>query len=82
MSVKKSKAPGGATRHAVSIQKNSTSEEKKVSTNVIREKQLLALQDENATLRDRINWLEDELEEARDDISRLEHGLPVEWREP
>ncbi|MFA5069618.1 MAG: hypothetical protein WC487_05840, partial [Candidatus Omnitrophota bacterium] len=75
-------APGGGTRRANGIQKDFPSEEKKVSTNVIREKQILALQDENATLQDKIKWLEDELEEARDDISRLEHGLPVEWREP
>ena len=81
MPINKSVAPGGGTRHAVSIQKDSTSEEKKVSTNAIREKQLLALQDEVETLRDRNTWLEDELEEAKDVIYRLEHGLPVDWRE-
>ena len=82
MPINKSLAPGGGTRHAVSIQQDSTSQEKKVSTNVIREKQLLALQDEIDTLSDRIKWLEDELEEANDVIYRLVHGLPVDWREP
>lgn len=81
MSIKKNKAPGGGTRYAIGIQKDSPSKEKRVSTSVIREKQLLALQDEVATLRDRNKWLEDELEEAYDDIFRLEHGLPIEWRE-
>lgn len=79
MSVKKSRAPGGGTRHAVDIQKGSTSQEKKVSTSAIREKQLLDLQEENDILKDRNKWLEDELEEASDVIYRLEHGLPVNW---
>jgi predicted nucleic acid-binding Zn-ribbon protein len=82
MPINKSLAPGGGTRYAVSIQKDSTSQEKKVSTNVIREKQLLALQDEIDTLSDRNKELEDELEEANDVIYRLVHGLPVDWREP
>ena len=82
MPINKSVAPGGGTRHAVSFQKDSTSKEKKVSTSVIREKQLLALQDEIDTLRDCNKALQDELEEANDVIYRLVHGLPVDWREP
>jgi len=50
MSVNKSIAPGGGTRHAVGIQKDSTSQEKKVSTSAIREKRLLVLQEENDTI--------------------------------
>lgn len=81
MPIDKSKAPGGGTRHAVGIHKDSTSQEKKVPTSAIREKQLLSLQDEIDTLSNRNKELGDEFEEANDVIYRLVHGLPVDWRE-
>jgi predicted nucleic acid-binding Zn-ribbon protein len=62
-------------------QMNSNSQNKKGSIRAIREEYLLFLQDEVETLKDRNNWLEDELEEANDVIYRLEHGLPVSFSE-
>jgi hypothetical protein len=60
---------------------NSTTQNKKVPIHVIREERLLFLQDEVETLKDRNSWLEDELEEANAVIYRLEHGLPVSFKE-
>ena len=56
-----------------------TFEDKKLAPRKFRKKQQSYLQDEVATLRDRVLALEDELEEAYDVIYRLEHGLPVSW---
>ncbi len=52
---------------------------KKLSPRTIREELIACLRDEIATLEDKINWLECELEESNDVIYRLQIGLPVSW---
>lgn len=58
---------------------SSTFHNKKVPMNKLKDIQIMSLQDEVKTLENKIKWLEEELEEEKDVVYRLTHGLPVEW---